>query len=299
MEAPAELPRGGRERRARRQRLAEGVDGAKPVRDRAALRHLRDRKREQDRHRPTEAVAGDVERLHRVLHASGGIEERAALERRAELVEDGPTRRTHVSVESLGDAQPLAPGRHRGGADVDVAEPVPEVRRLRAAIAEDHDPPAPALEEVGGREDEHRVDDLRQPHPRALFEPDPARDRHDRVEVRVRVPRAADEGVGEDLVARRVRRGVRGEEPLDEAFVDGERRQERRPAGSLRSHLSPPQTDSMPGQRSIHVRRRAVWSHSGSSGAIRSEPPAISSRRASREPATVPSSTTSRSSSSQ
>ncbi len=299
MEAPAELLRGGRERRARRQRLAERVDGAEPLRDRAALRGLRDREREEDRHRPAEAVPGDVERLHRVIHAGGGIEERAALERRAELLEDGPARRAHVAVEPRRDAEPLAPDRHRGGADVRVAEPVPEVRRLRAAVAEDHDAPAPALEKIRGREDEHRVDDLRHPHARALFEPYPARDRHDRVEVRVRVPRAAAEGVGEDLVARRVRRRVGGEEPLDEAFVDGERRQTRRPAGSLDSHVSPPQTDSMPGQRSIHVRRRAASRHCGSSGSIRSEPPAISSRRASRAPATVSSSTTSRSSSSQ
>ena len=68
MEAPAELSRGGRERRTRRERLAERVDGSEPVRERAASRGLRDRKREEDRHRPAEAVAGDVESLQ----ASGG-----------------------------------------------------------------------------------------------------------------------------------------------------------------------------------------------------------------------------------
>jgi len=83
------------------------------------------------------------------------------------------------------------------GVDVGVGQPVDQVRRLGAAVGEDHDAAVAALDQVGGGPDEHRVHGHVHLQAMIVLQTHPREHHRHRLGIGVRVAGRDREGVGD------------------------------------------------------------------------------------------------------
>lgn len=124
---------------ADRHRATIGIDGTQPAGDLCMFGGIGQAQRKKFRHRGTQAVAGDEQRLHRMRQLGAVIGQRAPLQGRLKFLFNGPSRGLEVAIKPAMHTRGLDSGARdktqRLRANVQVAHPVADRRQFGAAIA--------------------------------------------------------------------------------------------------------------------------------------------------------------------
>jgi hypothetical protein len=221
-----ELFRFGRQLSGYDHRLPECVYGAQSFRDRPMDFTAGHGKREENGHRTAQAVAGYVQRVQRMIQAGIMIHDGSALAGHCQFVDDRKPRGPDVPVKSgmNPDFFPAVAQWQRTGlrSHIRIPEPAAENARFRSAVTQNNDAATMTLDQICSREDEHRVNSLRDAHAAMAFETEPSHHRSHRVGVGVRVSCARSKHVRDSRISLSSVCEVCGVERGGEVFVNGE-----------------------------------------------------------------------------